>query len=377
MERNLQEARPMPIGLERTSQTSLDQRNMNNAPLRQTANLRPAFLLSVLFCLTLLGTACGPRATGGMTAEMVSAALADEEMSSAGIAAIDLPAIVIDYDTQGTPSVGGTPLTDIATQLGLNPNAAANLQLLPDFVTQLTKANIQHIQLDNAPDGLLILVNGEPVPSLVWDESSLIATAELMDLLGYGIQSLDAVLPLVRTAGIGVIIRFPAAADAELISTVVMGDESVSQSVSAVQEEFEATVGEAAQIQIQVSYAESGEWHVANMDATQWSQVIPAPWEDLNMSPALMAEIVDAGIEEFSFSTNREGLFVSVNGKTLPHIGWSQGELQHLLNLAAEPGVLDYVAGIDGESLAAMGPLIEQWLPIIQLANTKLTVDFP
>lgn len=330
-------------------------------PRRQTY-----WFLAFFFGVLLTASACGPRATGGTTMEKVG----DER------AAVDLPAIVLDYDVEGRPSVGGTALTTLASTLGIDESVLNQIHLHPTVMSALVNANVQHVQIDNSVDGLVLLVNGEPIPSLVWDEDSLVATAELMDALGYGIQLLEQVLPTIQTLGIGAIIRFPVAADAELIPTVVVGDESAAASFATAQEAFLDAVGKPPQIQIIVDYAEDGIWQVAGLTPDQWTQVVPAPWHALNLPPTMIANLSAAGIERFGFATNEDGLFFSFDDKDLPHLAWDQGELQHLLYLSDQLGLLENVAGstFDPEGLVLV---LNEWLPVLQSINLRLTVNFP
>ena len=61
----------------------------------------------------------------------------------------------------------------------------------------MVNSQIQHIQIDNTPEGLLILINGKPIPSLGWDGESLVATAEVMEEFGADVVPLlDKILPL-------------------------------------------------------------------------------------------------------------------------------------------------------------------------------------
>lgn len=326
---------------------------------------RSTLIMLVISGLTLVLSACAARATGGST---ISAAGDDK-------AAVDMPALVIDYDTQGNPSIGGLPLTLLASSAGIDSAAVEQLTLSEDQITQLTRANIQHAQIDNSVDGLIILVNGEPIPSIVWDEESLSRLAEFINRTPFAMDPLVEFLPIIRTVGVGVILRFPVAADAALIPMVVAGDASKASQVQQLQDAFINEVDNPAQVQIIVDYAEDGHWTVAGMDATQWTQVIAAvPWEDLNLSSTIIEGAARADLQTLALATNVDGIFVSINGNTLPYLTWNQGELQHLLQLANRLDLLQR-AGIN--SADSLLTFLEEWLPILQLANTRITVNFP
>ncbi len=108
-------------------------------------------LLTVFAALVLTG--CGARAGAGQTAAATTDA----------VLAVDLPALTIDFDSEGAASLGGAPLASFGALL---PAALTELKLDKATVDQLTAANIQHIQVTTVPSGLLILVNGEAIPSM-------------------------------------------------------------------------------------------------------------------------------------------------------------------------------------------------------------------
>ena len=69
-------------------------------------------------------------------------------------------------------------------------------------IERLASAGIQHIQITNTPSGLRILVNGQPLPSLVWDANSLDALLEILKPLEpTAITSLGNLLDAVTILG--------------------------------------------------------------------------------------------------------------------------------------------------------------------------------
>jgi hypothetical protein len=150
---------------------------------------------ALLIIAALVLSGCAPRTGAGSSAAMAM----DDEL------VIDLPAIVIDFDTNGHASIGGIPAAEMGAMAGAD---LSTLALSPDWVSYFSMTNIQHLQVNNAAEGLGVLVNGQPVPSLEWDENSLVATAGALESLGIAVPVLDKVLPLVQQLGIGVIMRF-------------------------------------------------------------------------------------------------------------------------------------------------------------------------
>src|SRR3954469_10036388 len=145
----------------------------------------------LLSWLTLLSVAvivlagCAPRAGGGLTAGQAG----DKDL------VIDLPALVIDYGADGKPSVGNIQLSQLAASLPAAAGSMDKLVIPADTVQMLTNSNIQNVQIDNAPTGLGILVNGEPIPSIKWDGKILSETGDLMAKLGAGTPVIEKLLP--------------------------------------------------------------------------------------------------------------------------------------------------------------------------------------
>jgi hypothetical protein len=243
------------------------------------------------------------------------------------------------------------------------------------MVDLITTYNIQHIQIDNTAEGLLILVNGQAIPSLAWDGEKLVATAEVLDTLGAGVALLDRVLPLITNLGVGVIIRFPLAQGEEALPLVAAESEVAAEALAA-QQEFLAAVGVPPTIQLTVEYAADGTWTIADLASAEWSQLVPGVMEMLTLTPATIQAMTAAGISELGLATNTDGIFISINGKTLPYITWADGRINHLLTLAEETGLLSQALG-DSPDMVAIMDAVESLLPAVQATDMNLRVTFP
>ena len=330
--------------------------------LKRSGRLMVLASLALIALTALVG--CAPRASSGALA-----ATADE---SAVI--IDLPALVIDVQNDGTTSIGDQPLADLGTQFGTD---LSTLNVPPATVDYLRAGGIQHVQIDNSPEGILILVNGEPIPSLAWDGEKLVATGEVIETLGGGLPLLDKVLPLIANIGVGVIIRFPIAEGGEAIPLMVT-DSAAADAALAAQEEFLAAVGTPPTFQLTVEYAEDGTWAVADITESEWSQLAPIPWEMLNMPATTIQAVSQAGVEEIGLATNADGIFISVNGNELPYITWADGRVQHLLDLAVDTGLMGQVlVTTDPTASQAIVDTVVGLLPAVQATDVSLRVTFP
>jgi hypothetical protein len=121
----------------------------------------------------------------------------------------------IKFDEEGVPAIMGLSARDLAV-LGMDSIGG----LSPDMIAKLQAGNIQNMELGMRPDGLHLYVNGEPLPLAIWDSALL---ANVVDL--YGKLSPDAALlpvvqaflPYLDRADVGILLHFPAAAGKEPI----------------------------------------------------------------------------------------------------------------------------------------------------------------
>jgi len=285
---------------------------------------RSTIFLTLLMLFALVVTACGPRAyTGTRVGE------SENEL------VVDLPALVLDVDGAGKLSLGEIPLEQLAGVAGMAD--LESLEIPPEMVQSLMDANIQHVQLDNAPHGVIILVNGEPVPSLAWDGESLVTTAETLETFGMSITLLDKILP-------------------------------------AAQDAFLESIGTPPQIYASINYADDGSWELAGISGAELAMV-GIPTESFDMPPATLEQFSELGVKNIGVATSAQGIYIVVNDKKLPHISWENGEIVHVLNLAAQMGLLDDMA--PGTDMGDLLETIEAMLPAVQVSEISLMANFP
>jgi len=316
---------------------------------------------TLLIILALALSACGPRAYSGFRVD------GDE-----GQLVVDLPALVIDVDSTGQLSLGEIPLAQLAGAAGMAD--LESLEIPPEMVESLIDANIQHVQIDNAPHGVILLVNGEPVPSLAWDGESLVTTAETLETFGMSITLLDKILPLVRNLGMGVTVRIPLSPGVDLIPQLVEGDSTAAAASKAAQEAFLESIGTPPQIHASVDYDAEGNWELAGISGLELA-ALGVPPESLAIPPDMLQSLSDMGVKSMGLATGEQGIFIVVNDKKLPHISWENGEIVHVLNLAAQMGLLDDMA--PGTDMGDLLVTIEAMLPAIQVSEISLTANFP
>jgi len=319
------------------------------------------FALLVVALMALAG--CGPRAGGG------------EAARSAGASdlVVDLPAIYIDFDANGTGTIGGMSISQAGAFIG---QSLPELNLGAATIQQMTSYNIQHIQLINSNEGLTIYVNGVRVPSLAWDEDVLNNLKGVLSMAGADLGPVGGLLPLLGTFNTGVVLRFPIAEGKEPLPLLDPEGANIAERARAAVASFEASVGDPVVIQVAVDYKADGTWTVQDKDAAEWEKVLPIGWDGFNLPAATIGGAVAAGIQTFGVTTNEEGIQFALNGGRMPTITWGNGEITNILRLLESTGVLGQLA--EGNTqLTGLLDLVEGLMPTVQAADVNVTVNFP
>ena len=304
---------------------------------------------------------------------------------------VDLPALVVDYASDGTASVGGLSHMDIGNteapggvvlppsiRLGL-ATALYGMSLDPTWIQYFTAANIQHLQVNNGPDGIFVMANGRQIPSLVWDGGSLVATSEALEAMGgLGVPALNKVLPLVRNFGMGLVLRFPVGEGTELIPLTGQPESEEAIRARVAQEQMRDLIGGLPAIDLPIVYHADGSFTVAELTDTEWSAMTLMPFWAFRLSPAVISNLSEAGISTVTLQTNKEGIHIGVNDIALPYLSWGSGEVQNVLAIVKESGLLETVeAMFPGGSIYEVVGLVESMLPLIQMTDVNVTVYLP
>ncbi len=319
-------------------------------------------LFVLLGFLLISLAACGQRIDGGTTAATTDAPLV-----------IDLPALYLDYDATGIAYIGSVKAADLGPALGVD---LSRVNVMPELVSRLQAAKIQHIQLTNTPAGLQLFVNGRRVPSLVWDEATLQLTAETVAALGTSAELLRPLIPLATDLGGGLVLRFPLAPEATAVPFVVASDGALLTAARQTQADYLAIIGTPPPLTITVDYALDGSWTVDGLTGEQWADAMPLPWTRLNLPAELVQGASGAGIVTLQLRANQLGLFIKINGRLLPHISWAEGELENLMTLAADTGLLNEALGTNPHTDTLL-TTIQGLLPIVTATPVTLQVNFP
>lgn len=284
---------------------------------------------------------------------------------------IDLPALTIDYDRNGIAYVGSVPVAELSAVVGTD---LTPLNLNTEQIAWLTEADLHSIQLTSRPHQLLLMVNGQPLPRLMWDEASLQAGTQLLQTVTARAEfpaDIAALLPVMSSLGGGVTLQFPTAA--EPVAAPLL--EAPNATATAAQAAYLDLIGTPPQIAIDVSYQPDGRWLVDGLDAAAWGALLPLPWEQLNLEPETMRILQEMSIQELVVRSSQTGIFVTVNGALLPHLDWSQGELGNVVALAASSGLFTQFLG-ETPTADSLATTLERLVPMLQVTEVTLRVQF-
>ena len=322
---------------------------------------RAALAVVILVTLTLLTmlAGCGPRIGA------VESVAPDELV-------ISLPSLVIDVQPDGEMLIQGRTLAEIGALLGQD---LAVGPLDPGLVKFLVHGDIQHIQLDNTPDGPRFLINGEPIPSIRWDTESLSSLAVALEMVGVQAPALKKLLPLVQDFGLGLTVRFPLSPDAEPIPLHVTGPDSSASKARAAREAWLAAIGNRTpNLQLALHFDSNGVASFAGASQGLLSS-LGLPLDGLSQPPEVIKSFRSLGIEQLTLSSGGDGVRVIINDDELPAMTWADGEMTHLLKIALQTGLQDSLISMD-PNIARILDLIERWLPAVQTTEMQLTVTF-
>ena len=318
-------------------------------------NRRVRFWAAIMLIAVIALAGCAPRAGQGSIE------------SDADQLVVDLPALVLDFGMDGMASIKNAALADLVGTLG-----NVDVSVPPSVVFALGASNIQHIQVSNTPEGLLLLVNGRSIPNISYDGDSLNALPGALNTFSVVVPMADLLFALVDSIGIGVIARFPAAPGVEEIPLYVEGDSEAAMAAKAAQEEFLAAVGTPPRINLPVFYGADGSISIGDLSIQEMQEMTGGSLGALEMGLGSLSMVRGMGISELGISTGADGITISIDGTALPTLDWSDGKASNLIELITEIPLLD--VAIPG--MGSMMPMLHQILPLVQATDFDLTLHF-
>lgn len=286
---------------------------------------------------------------------------------------VNLPAVVVELAADGTPTIGGLPLSNYVSLLGPD---LAGIRVQPAAVAALTEANIQHIQVANTPNGLLIRVNGELVPSLGWSEQSLQGMIDTLAEMGAQVELLnERVLPLLESTRMRVVIYLPRDPEKAVIPLSIDTEDSAARRAEAALANYRATVGVSPHLRAELYYRPDGDFELAGVTGEQFTRMGLRLQALLTLAPGTVRRVSELGIHTIALTTEPEGVFLAINGRTLPHLIWGEGAMQHLLALTEQTEILEQIGLMQGRE--QIWSALADLLPMVQSTRLELVIHFP
>ncbi len=306
----------------------------------------------VLAIVALVLAACGPAMQPA----------ASPQTASGEVFTVALPQIVVDFDKSGNPSVLGIDAAKLQSY-GLNIPVSG---IGPTAAAQMTANNIQHIEMRQTGNGVVLFVNAKPMPYLAWSDASLQQLTDLTGLLGASApnpQVLTLVrkfLPIVRRVGLDLVLTFPKQDAAQKIALA-----NPDQVVKAVA--VPSTDPASAVVQFEIKYDQNGVPGILGITASDLAAMgLNAP---LALAPSVLTGLQANNIQNMELRSKGDGAFIYVNGNPLPNIAWDPQLLGNAVDLWLQmnPGVNQFVP-VD---------LVKQVAPSIAKADIAILVHFP
>jgi len=275
-----------------------------------------------------------------------------------------LPSVPIEIGRDGrVERIGGFPaktVDDLAQRLSGNPLVGRVVVIDEAYLKWFDRANIQHATLAVRPGGLLVWVNGRPLPHVAWDSASLDnlvrvlakfqkrpeAPDQISLVSPQAYDSIRATLPLVKSLNLRFDVRFPdypnlgaakrkpvappGAAEVEDAPAAARADRRPLQTVDVEIVYHPLKVGdrEMGWVPSLFGFSTVDLQHVADSVARPGGERVKVP--QFRLREDIRKRIETEGIASIAFEARSDGLFVTVDGRLLPHFAWSEASLTNL-----------------------------------------------
>jgi hypothetical protein len=251
---------------------------------------------------------------------------ASDPMTDTGeVFMIALPRIVVNFDANGSPSVLGLSLTDVGKYSGMN---LSSMQLNKFYIDWMMAADVQHLELRQTGNGIILFVNGKAMPHLGWSDAALQQATDFAGL--FNVQNTGMIkkfLPIVRRLGLDLVLTFPRA---EGVAEIPLVDPDVAVATVA----QPSTEPASAIVQFEVKYDENGVPGILGITAADLAAMgISAP---LALHPAYVALLQQNNIQTMELRGKSDGVFLYVNGQPLPNIVWDDTFLNNAVGVYAQ-----------------------------------------
>jgi len=351
--------------------------------------MRRAVALLMVLALSGIAIGCGSSTSPEMQKTLTQ--LPDV------IAGLNLPSVPIPVtigDDGRITNIGGfdAAVVDNFAESIFGGKILGSLAVLnKDQVDWLKRSNIQHVTLALRPKGAFALVNGKALPYVDWqnagDEDVLKNLVDFLGRMQYekgtgkaylltpeNYQAIKALLPLAKSVGLRLDVQLPRDPANEPIP--LGGNEAFDLALTNAEIEDKPT--NAASVDLSYKELPDGTWVPALLGlSTADLQTVARPLGLRIPSWRLRKDIqkrFDAdAFKSLGFETRADGVFVTVDGKLLPHLAWSNATLT---NLAQTLNQL-YPPGTPLPSDAAYVPVLRTVAPMLNDLSLVGVVHFP
>lgn len=299
----------------------------------------------VLVIVTLLLAACGPAMQPA----------SGPETDTGEVFMVALPRLQVDFDKDGNPGVVGLKLSDLSKYTGMN---FAGFQLNKFYIDWMSAANVQHIELRQTGNGIVLFANGKPLPNVAWSDASLQAAGDFAGLFNVqNTQMIRKFLPIVRRLGLDLVLTFPRS---EGVAEIPLADPNLVVKTVASPSNTPAS----AVVQFEVKYDENGVPGILGISAADLAAMgMNAP---LALHPAYVKLLEDNNIQTMELRGKSDGLFIYVNGNPLPNIAWDDAFLTNSADLYAQMNPSSPYIDV-----------VKTVVPMINKADIGVMVHFP
>jgi hypothetical protein len=305
----------------------------------------------------LFFSACSPAMLPG----------AEPGAGGSGGLTIGLPRIVVTVNEQGKLGIEGflnlQQLDQMASSLGL-PLGLSSFSLPPSLVRRMMLGGIQHVELRQTADKLILLFNGEPMPSLSWKDGSLDNLELVLKMLGPQTaevgQMIQRLAPLTERLGLSIALKFPTAQGVAAIPYA--SEETIFK-------EPEPVTGTPTMLlQFEVKYNEDGVPSFLGMPYEEVQALFGGQPARLALDPRVVEQAQANNIQHLQVRSKGDGLWIYVNGKPLPPIRWDKQTLANAIDtwVKMNPGLSPLVA----KSVQTIAPFLSN-------ADLSILMHFP
>jgi hypothetical protein len=280
---------------------------------------------------------------------------------------IGLPRIVITVDEAGKLGIEGflslSQLDQLANSLGL-PLGLSSYQLPPELVKRMMIGGIQHLEIRQTADKLVLLFNGEPMPSLSWKDGSVDSLGQLLSLFGPQAsqtgEMIQKIVPLAERLGLSVALKFPTEPGAESIPYAT--DEVVSAQPEPV------TTNPSLSLNLEVTYDEAGVPSFLGIPPEQIQALFGGQQLRLALDPKIIERAQANNIQHVELRSKGDGLWLYVNNNAVPPVRWDKQTLGSAIDVwvAMNPGLNPSVA-----------KTIRTLAPYLSNADLSIMLNFP